>query len=72
MDHLCLLQTDPSYMRWALNTYTLGEMVCRMGKDMERNLSVGEILRCVQDVQRWQWLVDECEYLKQLYISFRD
>lgn len=72
MDHLCLLQTDPSYMRWALNTYTLGEMVCRMGKDMERNLSVGEILRSVQDVQRWQWLVDECEYLKQLYISFRD
>ncbi|EKG17645.1 hypothetical protein MPH_05094 [Macrophomina phaseolina MS6] len=71
-DHLFLLQTDPSYMRWAISTYNLGEMVRRVGKDFARGLTAGELLHDFREVQRWKWLVEECEHLKLLYTSFRD
>lgn len=71
-DHLWLLQTEPSYMRFAMKDLNQGAAFEVVSRADLYSIMTHEFIHDVMAFVSWQWAVDEWENAKTTYLRYRD
>lgn len=71
-DHLWLLQTEPSYMRFAMKDLNQGAAFEVVSRADSYSIMAHEFIHDVMVFVSWQWVVDEWENVKTTYLRYRD
>ncbi|MCJ1382619.1 hypothetical protein MMC17_005732 [Xylographa soralifera] len=71
-DHVWLLQTEPSYLRYFIKSFRQATLFEDINRNFVYDNIAVELVHQTWNISRWQWVLIECQNIKQQYLKFRD